>query len=76
MVEGERKIEKIEKDRDEQRGNVAALERDITANKKREVDSMKNQRRDGGRVRLSEAKAAVRLWGGHSMTRKQSVRVI
>lgn len=60
MAEGERKIEKIEKDRDEQRGNVAALERDIAANKKREVDSMKNQRRDGGRVRLSEAKAAVR----------------
>ena len=62
VVEGEKKIEKIEKDREQQRGNVAALERDIAANKKREQDSMKDQKKEGGRSRLGEAKAAVRRW--------------
>ena len=56
--------EKVGRDRDAQRGTLAALSRDIDAVKQREAAlGGKARKRDGGLSRLSEDKAAVR-WEG------------
>lgn len=59
--------EKVGRDRDAQRGTLAALSRDIDAVKQREAAlGGKTRKRDGGLSRLSEDKAAVRwegVWG-------------
>lgn len=60
MIEGDKAAEKVARDRDAQRGTVAALSRDIAAVKEREEASSKSRRREGGLASLSEEKAAVR----------------
>lgn len=68
MADGDKALEKIGRDRDAQRGTVAALSRDIAAVKQREEAAVsggkgKGKRggggSSGGLARLSEAKAAV-----------------
>lgn len=64
VAEGVKAAEKVGRDRDAQRGTLAALSRDIDAVKQRETAlGSKARKRDGGLSRLSEDKAAVRLGG-------------
>eukprot|EP00904_Undaria_pinnatifida_P004394 jgi/Undpi1/13956/HiC_scaffold_9.g03607.m1 len=59
VAEGVKAAEKVGRDRDAQRGTLAALSRDIDAVKQRETAlGSKARKRDGGLSRLSEDKAA------------------